>query len=273
MSSDAVFFVTKSTHFVVFFIIMMKTYTTSKAAAIIGIHPNTVRFYEKAGLITKAIRKPNGYRIFTELHINQMKLLRIALRAEVLQNGLRKKAIEIIMKNAELDFSGSIESSTMYIYMIKNEIEQAKKAISSVENILNNSRPSVRISLKRTEAAKYLDVTVDTLRNWELNGLITVKRKQNGYRIYDENDLRILSIIRTLRCANYSLSSILRLITSQHSKTCSNIEQILNTPLADDDIISACDKLITSLENTLSDAYEINEMAKNIELKFSNPTI
>jgi len=251
----------------------MKTYTTSKAAKIIGIHPNTVRFYEKAGLITQTIRKTNGYRIFTDLHINQMKLLRIALRTEVLQNGLRKKAIEIINSNAKLDFSGAFNSSTEYIHMINNEIVQAKKAISSVENILKDNSPSSKISLKRTEAAKYLDVTVDTLRNWELNGLITVKRKQNGYRIYDENDLRILSIIRTLRCANYSLSSILRLITSLNSKTCSNIEQILNTPLADDDIISACDKLITSLENTLSDAYEINKMAKNIKLIFSNPTI
>ncbi|WP_334308079.1 hypothetical protein [Aminipila sp.] len=29
---------------------------------------------------------------------------------------------------------------------------------------------------------------MDTLRNWELNGLIAVKRKQNRYRVYTAED-------------------------------------------------------------------------------------
>ena len=51
-------------------------------------------------------------------------------------------------------------------------------------------------TFKKNEAATYLNITADTLRNWDRNGLIDVKRKSNGYRVYDENDLRILSIIR-----------------------------------------------------------------------------
>ena len=35
----------------------------------------------------------------------------------------------------------------------------------------------------RKETADYLHITIDTLRNWELHGLFTVKRSQNGYRI------------------------------------------------------------------------------------------
>ena len=69
----------------------MNTYTTTEVAKIIGIHPNTVRMYEEWGLIPLAERKPNCYRIFTDFHIEQLRLARIAFQIEVLQNGLRKK--------------------------------------------------------------------------------------------------------------------------------------------------------------------------------------
>lgn len=69
----------------------MKTYKTAEVAAKIGIHPNTVRLYEKLELIPKPERLPNGYRIFTDFHIEQCRLVRIGFKVEVLQNGLRKK--------------------------------------------------------------------------------------------------------------------------------------------------------------------------------------
>ena len=74
----------------------MNTYSTTEVAKIIGIHPNTVRMYEEWGLIPLAERKPNGYRIFTDFHIEQLRLARIAFQIEVLQNGLRKKVVETI---------------------------------------------------------------------------------------------------------------------------------------------------------------------------------
>ena len=63
----------------------MNTYRTAEVAKIIGIHPNTVRLYEKLGFIPKPERKSNGYRVFTDFHIEQFKLSRIALQVEVLQ--------------------------------------------------------------------------------------------------------------------------------------------------------------------------------------------
>lgn len=74
----------------------MNTYRTAEVAKIIGIHPNTVRMYEEWGLIPLAERKPNGYRIFTDFHVEQLKLARIAFQIEVLQNGLRKKVVETV---------------------------------------------------------------------------------------------------------------------------------------------------------------------------------
>ena len=78
----------------------MKTYKTSEVAAMIGIHPNTVRLYEKLELISRPERLSNGYRVLTDFHIEQCRLVRLAFKVEVLQNGLRKKIIQVIKASA-----------------------------------------------------------------------------------------------------------------------------------------------------------------------------
>ncbi len=66
--------------------------------------------------------------------------------------------------------------------------------------------------MKQKEVSEYLGITMDSLRNWEMNGLLTVKRRENGYRVYTDEDIQRLKIIRSLRCANYSLEAILRML-------------------------------------------------------------
>ena len=87
----------------------MNTYKTIDIARIIGIHVNTVRLYEKCGLIPKPERLENGYRVFTDLHIEQFKLARAALQVEVLQNGLRKQAVDIIKVSALGNYEKAME--------------------------------------------------------------------------------------------------------------------------------------------------------------------
>ncbi len=94
-------------------------YKGSEVAKLIGIHSNTVRMYEDLGLISKPSRKDNGYRVFTDLHIYQLKLARKAFEVEVLQNGLRKKAITIVKMSAKQDFDEAIVLTKEYIKSIK----------------------------------------------------------------------------------------------------------------------------------------------------------
>lgn len=56
---------------------MMNTYKTAEIAKIIGIHPNTVRLYKKLELIPKPERLANGYRVFTDFHIEQFRIVRL----------------------------------------------------------------------------------------------------------------------------------------------------------------------------------------------------
>ncbi len=228
----------------------MKTYKTSDIAQIIGVHPNTVRLYEKFGLIPKAERKENGYRVFTNFHLEQFKLARTAFEVEILQNGLRKKAVDIIKLSAKRKFEEAICLAENYLQQIRKEQTDALEAIAIVRELLadcHNIDNKNNLCLTRKETAEYLQVTIDTLRNWELNGLLTVRRMQNGYRIYTENDIKRLKIIRSLRCANYSLSAILRMLSALSRDPEINLEMVIDTPQEDEDIVSACDKLLTSL--------------------------
>ena len=113
----------------------MKTYKTAEVAAIIGIHPNTVRLYEKLQLIPKPERLSNGYRVFTDFHIEQCRLVRIAFQVEVLQNGLRKKIVKMIKVSAAGDFDAAILLINEYIEQIIQERTNAEEAVKIVKQL------------------------------------------------------------------------------------------------------------------------------------------
>ncbi len=253
----------------------MNTYKTSDIAKSIGIHPNTVRLYEELELIPKPVRKGNGYRVFTDLHMEQIKLVRIALKVEVLQNGLRKQAITIIKNSALGNFDKAICLTEFYLQQIRNEQKNAEEAIGITEKLLSgDSQETGAAFLTRKEAADYLQISIDALRNWEMNGLLAVKRKQNGYRVYGEEDIRRLKIIRSLRCANYSLSAILRMLNTLSRNPEADIRHVINTPKQNDDIISVCDKLITSLDWAEQNAEIMLSHLGKMKMKFQrNPTL
>ncbi|MGN1131194.1 MAG: MerR family transcriptional regulator [Ruminococcus sp.] len=247
----------------------MATYKTSQVAEIIGIHPNTVRLYEKSGLIPKPKRLSNGYRVFTDFHIEQCRLIQIAFQVEVLQNGLRKKIAKMIRTSAMGDFDNAILLINEYLEQIKQERTNAEEAIIIVKQLLSGCEQSQTQTLKRKEVSKALDISMDTLRNWEMNGLITVKRKENGYRVYTDDDIRRLKIIRSLRCANYSLEAILRLLQQLSQNPDTDIKATLNTPKQSDDIISVGDRLIVSLSKAEKNAYKIRTMLQDMKKRFS----
>ena len=250
-----------------------KTYKTSEVAKLIGIHSNTVRMYEDLGLISKPSRKGNGYRVFTDLHIDQLKLVRKAFEVEVLQNGLRKKAIAIVKMSAKQDFDEAIVLTKEYIKSIKKEIDNANEAVDIAGKLINRLNHDKDFNLKRKEVSELLGISMDTLRNWEMNGLVNIKRKQNGYRIYTYEDIQRLKVIRSLKCANYSLSAILRMLNKLSENNEADINEVLNSPNENEDIISVCDKLIISLNLAAKNAEEILEMLYEMKRKYSNPPL
>ncbi len=245
------------------------TYTTSQVAKKVRVHPNTVRKYEDLGFISKPIRKENGYRVFTDLHLEQFKLARTAFQIEVLQNGLRKKAVSIVKLSALCEFDKAIGLTENYIFSVETEIENANEAVKMVKELLQGGNRKNSNTLKRKEVSDMLGITMDTLRNWEMNGLFKIKRRENGYRIYTDEDIRKLKIIRSLKCANYSLSAILRMMNALDKNAGVDINNVLNNPNPNEDIISVCDRLILSLGAAKQNAVAIKSMLFKMKSKYS----
>lgn len=158
-----------------------------------------------------------------------------------------------------------------YLSQIQQERLNAQETIEIVKNLLLKKEKYKSIFLKRKEVSNYLHISMDTLRNWELNGLLHIKRKENGYRVYTGEDIVRLKIIRSLRCANYSLSAILRMLNALSENPDIDIKNVINEPKEDDDIMSACDKLMTSLNIAEKNGYYILSLLKEMNKKYNSP--
>ena len=160
-----------------------------------------------------------------------------------------------------------------FLIIIWHSYSLDNTAVEITKELLKNSHHKSSHGLNRKEASDILGITMDTLRNWEMNGLLKVKRKGNGYRVYLDEDIRKLKIIRSLKCANYSLSAILRMMNDLDKNSRSDIGTVLNTPNHDEDIISVCDRLIVSLVTAKDNATSIKSMLLEMKIKYSNPPI
>lgn len=247
----------------------MKTYKTLEIAQLIGIHPNTVRMYEDLELIPKPERQPNGYRVFTDIHVEQFRLARLAFQIEVLQNGLRRKIVRMVKTSAAGDYDTALKLTQEYLMQVREEIANAEEAIMIVKQILDGRTEENIHAMKRKEVSEYLKISMDTLRDWEMNGLLTVRRKRNGYRVYTDEDIKRLKIIRSLRCANYSLEAILTMLVQLSQDPEIDIKKALDTPREDTEIIAVCDKLVTSLMAAMCNAEKMIFKLKDMKNRFS----
>lgn len=136
-------------------VIELNTYRTTEVATAIGIHPNTVRLYEELGLIPTPERESNGYRIFTEFHIQQFLLARTAFQIEVLQGGLRKKIVSVVKLSAHKQFDEALILTQEYLEGVRMERNNAEEAIQIVQDILSGEIEEHRFSMKRKEVSEY----------------------------------------------------------------------------------------------------------------------
>jgi DNA-binding transcriptional MerR regulator len=186
----------------------------------------------------------------------------------VLQNGLRKRIIEVVKLSARGLYDEAIKLAYLYADQVELEIANANEAVKITNEILENPSDEKETCLKRKELSDLIGITIDTLRNWEMNGLLKVKRRENGYRIYNSEDIKRIKIIRSLRCANYSHSSILRMMNVLYQSEIPDVEELLNTPSPGEEIVSACDNLIVSLKAAKVNALKIISMIQEMKIKY-----
>jgi DNA-binding transcriptional MerR regulator len=55
----------------------MEEYTIGEFAKLVGVHKETIRYYEKFGLLPLPEKKSNGYKIYTKSHVEIMEMILI----------------------------------------------------------------------------------------------------------------------------------------------------------------------------------------------------
>lgn len=232
---------------------------TSDLSQAVGVHPNTVRLYEEWGFLPPIPRSPSGYRLFTETHLDQMRLARLALGNYWPGRNIRQSALKLVRQAASGDLSGALEQARQHLVLVQSEQAQAEAAAAFLERWAQGTeaQPSgTHLSIGQT--VELLDVTRDMLRNWERNGLLTVPRDpKTGYRRYGSVEINRLRVIRMLLRSGYSMMAVLRMLLQLDRGQRDGLRVALDTPRPDEDILTASDHWLSTLAEQEQQAVAI----------------
>jgi len=229
---------------------------TAEVARAVGVHPNTVRLYEEWGFLPPIPRGPNGYRLFTTEHVDQMRLARTALQWPY--PGGKDPVLALVLRAAAGDLWGALEEAYRYLAQVRAECAEAEAAAEFLDQWARGVPADATAEpLRIGQVAERLGVTIDTLRSWERNGLIAVPRDpRSGYRRYSAAEIGRLRVIRLLRQAGYSCMAILRMfLRLQHGLD--DVRHALDTPSPDEDVYTAADRWQSALRDQERRAQDV----------------
>jgi DNA-binding transcriptional MerR regulator len=240
---------------------------THEIAAAVGVHVNTVRLYEEWGFLAPIPRSATGYRLYTRAHLEQMRLARLALQWPY--PGGKQVVLDLVAAAVADDLGMAMELAYLYLANVRRERTLAEAAVEFLERwargqVLDTTRRTLTIA----QVADHLGVTVDQVRNWERNGLITVPRDpQNGYRLYGSQEIGRLRVIRMLRQGGYSMMAILRMLLRFDAGQIDLLREALDTPGENEDIQTVADRWLTTLAEQETRAQSIiRQVAAMIDL-------
>lgn len=240
---------------------------TSDLASAVGVHPNTVRRYIDWGLIPPVERSPSGYRLFTQHHLDCLRLARMIYAAPYPGRGFRALGNEIVQCAVIEDWQGALEKAHEHLLVVNAELEQADQAANLLEHWAQHMTVN-RVDetpLGIGEVSKLLGVSLDVIRNAERNGLITVPRNlYNNYRLFGKKEIERLRIIRMLSKAGYSHMSILRMFIELDKGNTRDLKKTLDTPRADEDIFTAADRWLTTLREQKKLAQQVIQLIEEM---------
>jgi len=240
----------------------MKEYKPIELAQMFNLHPNTIRFYESIGYISKAKRKSNGYRQFTDEHVLQLTICRYILGYRYTNRRIRDTGKLIINSASKGEFIAGKQYAYDYIKIIQSEISIAERTAQLLHKWAE-SKHDIDNSVKleklytRKEIACLLGVTSEAVRNWERNGLIKSDKRGNKNEVLFNNiDLDRMQIIYMLRQTGYSMSSIYRCLKTYDKGQTELVVFALNKT-DEQELLSAGDCWLSELKSVEAAAEKI----------------
>jgi DNA-binding transcriptional MerR regulator len=110
------------------------------------------------------------------------------------------------------------------------------------------------------ELAERAGTSTRTLRYYEAHGLVRAERSANGYRVYDEAELRVVTEIRTLLAVGFDLDDIRPFVAclragNRSGDVCPDSVAVLRRKIAEvDDCVARLSAVRQQLRDQLDDA-------------------
>src|SRR6056297_277296 len=192
-------------------------YTTKKIADIVQVHPNTVRLYERMHYISPVKRGDNGYRIFTERHLSEMKLARLAFPGPYpVSSSTLFKMVDCFIHER---FQEAFNFAEAYKKAVSEEIRKSRETLKILDRWYKGVYANEEIIAETRKAfAQITCISIDTIRTWERNGLFKPHVSENRRRFYNRFDFEKVQIIRLLRKQGFSIASLYELFNNADEK-------------------------------------------------------
>ena len=195
----------------------------------LNISTSALRHYESWGIVPPPLRRPNGYRMYTEEHVAYFE----CIRAMYMGFGMDtvRKIMPLIQQKKLTEALWVVNQVQVNLHNDKRRAEQALKVLE-LEELEGFSTRYHKDWYTIGEVAEEIDVASSTLRHWENEGLIEPQRDlESGYRKYSRADVRRLLIIRTLRSAVYSLDIVREVLAEIDQNSISHARKIVSDSL------------------------------------------
>ena len=114
------------------------TFFIGETARLAGVNKETVRYYEKRGLIPKPDRRRSGYRIFTHRHVEQIKFIK---RAQALGFKLSEVKELLELRVSEETSCSEIKTEAEEKYRdVVNKIEDLERIKETLVELIDACR-------------------------------------------------------------------------------------------------------------------------------------
>jgi DNA-binding transcriptional MerR regulator len=177
-------------------------------ARMVDLGVTQIRTYERVGFLPPADRGDNGYRRYTLVHVEALRVARIVITGYGWQN-----ALEVMLALHAGDTAEVFALVNARHAALEGQRARIKVALETTEAVLRRPaevRPSRgRALVQIQEAAKTVGVRPSAVRFWEQEGLLQPQREAStGYRLYDAEQLGRLNVVALLRDVDYRFDTI-----------------------------------------------------------------
>lgn len=232
-----------------------------------------MRRYVEWGLLPPVERAPNGYRLFTQRHLDCLRLARMIYSDTYPGRAIRQSGGRILQSAVADDWGGALEHAYAHLALVQAERAQAETAVRLLERWASGAGADATAHpLPIGQAARLLGVTIDMLRNWERNGLVRIPRNvRNGYRSYGPAEIGRLRVIRMLNRAGYSQMAILRMLLQLDRGATTDLRHSLDTPAPDEDVYTASDRWLSTLADQEQLALRVIALVEEVIAARTSP--